>query len=86
MAMISKSALVEKLTNEFDLSKTKSKQITEFLINEIKNQVGSGNKVVLKGFGTFEKRKVNAKSYQSKFGKVNIKEHYKLGFKSKVKY
>ncbi|WP_419787242.1 HU family DNA-binding protein [Pseudodesulfovibrio sp.] len=56
---MTKSELIEKVAQETDLSKAHTERVLESFLENIQADLASGNKVTLRGFGTFvaEERK-----------------------------
>jgi len=81
---MNKTDLTNKLAEHFGLTKTLSRNIINFLLDEIKENVKDGKKVILKNFGTFYKKEPSERIIYNptlkKKIKVNIKS--KIGFKT----
>ena len=56
-----KKDLVESVANETGLTKAKAKLVVNELINSIQEELRSGGKVTLTGFGTFQAKKQAAR-------------------------
>ena len=53
---MNKAELIKLVANKLDVSKRKSEECIDLLINAITKSVAKGEKVTLVGFGTFERR------------------------------
>ena len=53
---MNKAELIKLVANKLDVSKRKSEECINLLINAITKSVAKGEKVTLVGFGTFERR------------------------------
>ena len=54
MANVNKDALVDAISSKTDLSKKDVEAVIENLIEKITEEIRTGNKVTLTGFGTFK--------------------------------
>ncbi|KKQ50969.1 MAG: DNA-binding protein HU [Parcubacteria group bacterium GW2011_GWD2_38_11] len=54
MANVNKDALVDAIASKTDLSKKDIEAVIETLIEKITEEIRTGNKVTLTGFGTFK--------------------------------
>ncbi|EKD46444.1 MAG: DNA-binding protein HU, partial [uncultured bacterium] len=54
MANVNKDALVDAIASKTDLSKKDVESVIESLIEKITEEIRTGNKVTLTGFGTFK--------------------------------
>jgi len=82
---MNKTDLTNKLSEHFGLTKTLSRNIINFILDEIKENVKNGKKVTLKKFGTFYKKEPRELEIYNPNIKNKIKTNIpaKLGFKSK---
>ena len=81
---MNKTELTNELAKRFNFTKTQSREIINFLLDTIRFNVKSGEKIVLAGFGTFYKKEPSERIIYNptlkKKIKVNIKS--KIGFKT----
>jgi DNA-binding protein HU-beta len=61
MAGKTKTDLVEDIAQETNLSKTKAKEAVDALLESLSQELSSGSKVTLTGFGTFQVKEQKAK-------------------------
>jgi len=61
MAGKTKTDLVEDIAQETNLSKTKAKEAVDALLESLSQELSSGSKVTLTGFGTFQIKEQKAK-------------------------
>lgn len=61
MAGKTKTDLVEDIAQETSLSKTKAKEAVDALLESLSQELSSGSKVTLTGFGTFQVKEQKAK-------------------------
>ena len=58
---LSKSDIIDQISNEADMAKKDVKTVVDHFLEAISNQLNSGGKVQLTGFGTFEVRERQAR-------------------------
>ncbi len=61
-ASLTKTAFVDLIAQEFDLTKAKSSEVLEFMVNTMKQSLASGNDLTLIGFGSFKVARRAARS------------------------
>ena len=61
MAGKTKTDLVEEVAQETNLTKTKARQAVDALLESLSNELSSGSKVTLTGFGTFQVKEQKSK-------------------------
>lgn len=54
--LLNKDSLIEGLADKFQLTKVNSKEVLDFLLDEVTEALADGNSVSLHGFGKFEVR------------------------------
>jgi DNA-binding protein HU-beta len=59
---MNKGELIQKVSDETNMTQKQIDTVLSSLIDTIKNQVASGDKVTITGFGTFEKRHRKART------------------------
>lgn len=66
--------IVERVADEYGLPKTKAKVLVGSIFNAISKEVKKGGKVVISGFGTFERRVRRARKGRNPYsgGSVTI--------------
>ena len=75
--------LVEAITKQFFLSKIESKKIIQLILTKISNNLKTGGRVYLRGFGSFTKEKRSAKKVRHPKTKqiITIPEYTTVNFK-----
>ena len=58
---LSKSDIIDQISNEAEMAKKDVKTVVDHFLEAISNQLNSGGKVQLTGFGTFEVRERQAR-------------------------
>ncbi|OIO34522.1 MAG: DNA-binding protein HU [bacterium (Candidatus Ratteibacteria) CG_4_10_14_3_um_filter_41_18] len=59
---MNKGQLIEKVVTETDISKAQATKAVDSLVNNIRNSLKNGEKVVLAGLGTFSVKKRKART------------------------
>ena len=59
---MTKAEIIEKITNDADISKAAARKALESFIDSVKKTLKKGNKVTLVGFGTFSVSKRKARN------------------------
>jgi len=59
---MTKGQLIEKVVTETDISKAQATKAVDSLVNNIRNSLKNGEKVVLAGLGTFSVKKRKART------------------------
>lgn len=62
MANVSKSDLVDRVSEKADMTKQEVKAVVDTLLEQITDHLKGGDRVTLTGFGTFERRERKART------------------------
>lgn len=71
---------------DMELSKSQVEYVVNAFLDEIKDRVNNGNRVVIKDFGTFNKTRFEPRHYTTPTGQKGVaKGKYKLTFSTSYK-
>ena len=81
---ISKSEIIETLSKKFNLATPKTKQAVNAIIDSMIDSLASGDRVEIRGFGSFEVRKREPRQAKNpKTGeRINIEAQHLVHFKA----